>query len=138
MEGNRYIDFASGIAVLSTGHNHPKVVAAVRANWRSSATCFQGHPYPGYIELAEKLNALVPGPTPKAHPLPLHRRRGGGERHQDARAHTGRSGTIAFKGLPRPHHDGDGAHRQGGALQDRLRPLPGRGLSPALPADYLG
>ena len=66
VEGNRYIDFASGIAVLNTGHNHPKVVAAVREQLEKfSHTCFQVTPYPGYIELAEKLNALVPGPTPK-------------------------------------------------------------------------
>ena len=66
VEGNRYIDFASGIAVLNTGHNHPKVVAAVREQLEKfSHTCFQVTPYPGYIELAEKLNALMPGPTPK-------------------------------------------------------------------------
>jgi len=32
-EGNRYIDFASGIAVLNTGHRHPKVIDAVKAQW---------------------------------------------------------------------------------------------------------
>ena len=41
VEGNRYIDFASGIAVLNTGHNHPKVVAAVREQLEKfSHTCF--------------------------------------------------------------------------------------------------
>ena len=99
VEGNRYIDFASGIAVLNTGHNHPKVVAAVREQLEKfSHTCFQVTPYPGYIELAEKLNALVPGPTPKR-TLFLST---GAEAVENAikiaRAHTGRSGTIAFKG----------------------------------------
>lgn len=61
VEGNRYIDFASGIAVLNTGHLHPKVVAAVeRQLARFSHTCFQVTPYDTYVELAEKLNALVP------------------------------------------------------------------------------
>ncbi len=47
VEGNRYIDFASGIAVLNTGHNHPKVVAAVRAQLEKfSHTCFQVTPTP--------------------------------------------------------------------------------------------
>ena len=99
VEGNRYIDFASGIAVLNTGHNHPKVVAAVREQLEKfSHTCFQVTPYPGYIELAEKLNALMPGPTPKR-TLFLST---GAEAVENAikiaRAHTKRSGVIAFGG----------------------------------------
>lgn len=47
VEGNRYIDFASGIAVLNTGHNHPKVVAAVREQLEKfSHTCFRVTPTP--------------------------------------------------------------------------------------------
>ena len=61
-EGRRYIDFASGIAVLNTGHGHPRVVAAVKAQIDAfSHTCHQVVPYESYVELAERLNAAVPG-----------------------------------------------------------------------------
>ncbi len=45
VEGRRYIDFASGIAVLNTGHNHPRVIAAVKAQLeRFTHSCFQVTP----------------------------------------------------------------------------------------------
>ena len=140
VEGNRYIDFASGIAVLNTGHNHPKVVAAVRGQLEKfSHTCFQVTPYSGYIELAEKLNALVPGPTPKR-TLFLST---GAEAVENAikiaRAHTGRSGTIAFKG---GFH---GRTMMGMALTGKVvpyktgfGPFPGEVYHLPFPADYLG
>ncbi|MBI3451770.1 MAG: 4-aminobutyrate--2-oxoglutarate transaminase [Rhodospirillales bacterium] len=66
VEGKRYIDFASGIAVLNIGHNHPKVMAAVAAQMEKfSHTCFQVTPYENYVRLADRLNKLAPGPTPK-------------------------------------------------------------------------
>ena len=66
VEGRRYIDFASGIAVVNTGHLHPKVKAAVGAELeKMSHVCFQVTPYESYVALAERLNALVPGDTPK-------------------------------------------------------------------------
>jgi len=66
VEGNRYIDFASGIAVLNTGHRHPRLVAAIEEQLgHFTHTAYQVVPYPGYIELAEKVNDLVPGPGPK-------------------------------------------------------------------------
>lgn len=62
VEGKRYIDFAGGIAVVNTGHCHPKVVAAVAAQMqRFTHTCFQVLPYEPYVALAERLNALAPG-----------------------------------------------------------------------------
>lgn len=140
VEGNRYIDFASGIAVLNTGHNHPKVVAAVREQLEKfSHTCFQVTPYSGYIKLAEKLNALVPGPTPKR-TLFLST---GAEAVENAikiaRAHTGRSGTIAFKG---GFH---GRTMMGMALTGKVvpyktgfGPFPGEVYHLPFPADYLG
>src|SRR3954469_10649796 len=60
--GRRYIDFAGGIAVLNTGHRHPRVMAAVQAQMeRFTHTCFQVVAYDSYVELAERLNALAPG-----------------------------------------------------------------------------
>ena len=61
VEDRRYIDFGGGIAVVNTGHRHPKVVAAVRKQLDAyTHTAFQIVPYEPYIELCEKLNALAP------------------------------------------------------------------------------
>ena len=61
-DGNRWIDFAAGIAVVNTGHRHPKVMAAVKAQLdRFTHTCHQVVPYENYVALAERLNDLVPG-----------------------------------------------------------------------------
>ena len=66
VDGRRYIDFAGGIAVLNTGHRHPKVMAAVAEQLkRFTHTAFQVMPYESYIVLAEKLNDLAPGDMPK-------------------------------------------------------------------------
>ena len=55
VEGNRYIDLAAGIAVTNTGHNHPKVIAAVEAQLkRFSHTCFQVTPYDVYVAACER------------------------------------------------------------------------------------
>ncbi len=72
VEGKRYIDFAGGIAVLNTGHRHPRIMQAVRDQLdRFTHTCFQVVPYDSYVELAERLNALAPinGPA-KSQPSP--------------------------------------------------------------------
>jgi 4-aminobutyrate aminotransferase/(S)-3-amino-2-methylpropionate transaminase len=66
VEGRRYIDFAAGIAVLNTGHLHPRVAAAVSEQLtKLSHACFQVTPYESYVRLAEELNDLAPGPEPK-------------------------------------------------------------------------
>lgn len=66
IEGNRYIDFAAGIAVVNTGHCHPHVMAAVTEQMgRFTHTCHQVLPYENYVRLAERLNAAVPGDFPK-------------------------------------------------------------------------
>jgi len=66
VEGRRYVDFASGISVLNTGHVHPKVAEAIaRQLEKLTHTCFQVTPYESYIALAEGLNALAPGAGPK-------------------------------------------------------------------------
>ena len=62
VEGRRYIDFSSGIAVVNTGHRHPKVIEAVKAQLdRFTHTCHQVVPYESYVRLAERLNAMLPG-----------------------------------------------------------------------------
>jgi 4-aminobutyrate aminotransferase len=62
VEGRRYIDFGSGIAVLNTGHRHPRVVEAIRAQLDCfTHTAYQVVPYESAVLLAERLNRLTPG-----------------------------------------------------------------------------
>ncbi len=99
VEGKRFIDFASGIAVLNTGHLHPKVKAAVSAELeKMSHVCFQVTPYERYVQVAERLNALVPGKTPKKTLLLTTGAEAVENAVKIARAHTGRAAVIAFSG----------------------------------------
>ena len=64
-DGNRYLDFAAGIAVASTGHSHPEVVAAIRAqSERFLHMCATDFFYENVVELAEGLARRAPGPGP--------------------------------------------------------------------------
>jgi 4-aminobutyrate aminotransferase len=99
IEGRRYIDFAGGIAVLNTGHVHPKVQAAIAAQLqRFTHSCYQVVPYSEYVHLAERINAIVPisGAVKSAFFST------GAEAVENAikiaRSHTKRSGVIAFGG----------------------------------------
>jgi len=99
VEGKRYIDFASGIAVLNTGHMHPRVVAAVRDQLdHFSHTCFQITPYENYVTLCDRLNRLAPGPSPKKTILLSTGAEAAENAVKIARAHTRRPGIIAFSG----------------------------------------
>ena len=99
VEGNRFIDFAGGIAVLNTGHRHPKIVEAVKAQLdRFTHTCAMVTPYESFVTLAERLNALVPGPTPKKTAFFTTGAEAVENAVKIARAHTGRPGVIAFSG----------------------------------------
>ncbi|TBW39058.1 4-aminobutyrate--2-oxoglutarate transaminase [Siculibacillus lacustris] len=99
VEGKRYVDFAGGIAVLNTGHRHPRVMAAVQRQLeRFTHTAFQVIAYESYIELAERLNARAPFSGPAKTIFFTT----GGEALENAvkiaRAATGRSGVITFTG----------------------------------------
>ena len=99
VEGKRYIDFGSGIAVVNTGHCHPKVTAAVKAQVENfSHTCLMVTPYESAVTLAEGINAALLGPTPKKTIFVTT----GGEAVENAvkiaRSYTGRSGVISFNG----------------------------------------
>ena len=99
IEGNEVIDFAAGIAVLNTGHRHPKVVAAVAEQLQAfTHTAYQIVPYESYVSLAERINDLAPidGPAKTAFFTT------GAEAVENAvkiaRAYTGRPGLITFGG----------------------------------------
>jgi len=99
VEGKRFIDFAGGIAVLNTGHRHPKVMEAVKAQLeRFTHTCAMVTPYDSFVELAEKLNALVPGPSPKKTAFFTTGAEAVENAVKVARAATGRPGVVAFSG----------------------------------------
>lgn len=99
VDGKRYIDFAAGIAVLNTGHRHPRVLEAVTKQLeRFTHSCFHVAPYESYLQLAERLNRLTPGDFPKKTLFVTT----GAEAVENAikisRHATGRAGIIAFSG----------------------------------------
>jgi 4-aminobutyrate aminotransferase len=99
VEGRRYLDFAGGIAVLNTGHCHPRVVAAVQAQVENFAhTCYQVLPYASYVELAEKINQRTPGTWVKKTAFWSTGAEAVENAIKIARAATGRPGVIAFDG----------------------------------------
>ncbi|HTP40423.1 MAG TPA: 4-aminobutyrate--2-oxoglutarate transaminase [Steroidobacteraceae bacterium] len=99
VEGKRYIDFGSGIAVLNVGHLHPRVVAAVQAQVvKLNHSAFQVTPYENYVQLAERLNRLAPGSTPKKTMLFSTGAEAVENALKLARFHTRRSAVIAFTG----------------------------------------
>ena len=99
VEGQRFIDFAGGIAVMNSGHGHPKVVAAIEAQLKKfTHTCYQVVPYESYIALAEKLNALTPGSHAKKTALFSTGAEAIENAIKIARSYTKRSGVIAFSG----------------------------------------
>ncbi|MDO5104105.1 MAG: 4-aminobutyrate--2-oxoglutarate transaminase [Lautropia sp.] len=99
VEGQRYIDFAGGIAVLNTGHLHPGVVDAVKAQLdRFTHTCFQVLAYESYVALAEQLNDIAPGDFAKKTLLVTTGAEAVENAVKIARAYTNRPGIIAFGG----------------------------------------
>jgi 4-aminobutyrate aminotransferase len=99
VDGRRFIDFAAGIAVVNTGHRHPRVMEAVAQQAQAFAhTCFHVASYESYVRLAERLNALVPGDFAKKTVF----LNSGAEAVENAikiaRYHTKRSAVIAFSG----------------------------------------
>jgi len=99
VEGNRYIDFAAGIAVCNTGHRHPKIVAAIRAQLDLfTHTAYQIVPYESYVSLAEKIVARAPGDYAKKAAFFTTGAEAVENAVKIARAATGRPGVIAFTG----------------------------------------
>jgi 4-aminobutyrate aminotransferase/(S)-3-amino-2-methylpropionate transaminase len=99
VEGKRYIDFGTGIAVCSAGHSHPKIKAAVAEQLENfSHSCVMVTPYDSSVRLAEKLNELAPGPSRKKSIFVTTGAEAVENTIKIARAYTGRRGVIAFNG----------------------------------------
>lgn len=99
VEGRAYIDFTAGIAVLNTGHRHPKIVAAIKAQLdRFTHTAYQIVPYESAVSLMERINALVPIAGDKKTAFFTTGAEAVENAVKIARFHTKRSGVIAFSG----------------------------------------
>ncbi|MDM3352626.1 4-aminobutyrate transaminase [Citrobacter sp. Cb007] len=99
IEGNQYIDFAAGIAVLNTGHRHPRLVQVVEAQLQAfTHTAYQIVPYESYVSLAEKINAVAPIDGKRKTTFFTTGAEAVENAVKIARAHTGRPGVIAFGG----------------------------------------
>jgi 4-aminobutyrate aminotransferase len=99
IEGRRFIDFAGGIAVLNTGHVHPKIQAAISQQLeRFTHSCYQVIPYTEYVSLAERINAIAPIAGEKKTAFFSTGAEAVENAIKIARSATKRSGVIAFGG----------------------------------------
>jgi 4-aminobutyrate aminotransferase / (S)-3-amino-2-methylpropionate transaminase / 5-aminovalerate transaminase len=97
-DGNRFIDFAGGIGTLNTGHRHPAVVAAAKAQLdRLIHTSFQVAAYEPYLDAAERLNAMTPGDFPKKTMFVNSGAEAVENAIKIARIHTGRPAVLCFE-----------------------------------------
>jgi 4-aminobutyrate aminotransferase/(S)-3-amino-2-methylpropionate transaminase len=129
-DGNRLIDFGGGIGVVNTGHRHPAVVEAVRAQLdRYAHVCFPVSTYEPYVELAERLNRLAPG----HHDKRTFMVNSGAEAVENAvkvaRAYTGRAAVVCFE------HGFHGRTNLALALTSKVVPYK-RGFGPFAPEVY--
>lgn len=98
-DGKKYLDFVGGIGVLNTGHNHPTVVSAVRAQLeRITHAAFQVAGYDVYLDLAERLNKLLGGTGPNKSAFFTTGAEAVENAIKMARAYRGVPGVIAFDG----------------------------------------
>ena len=129
-DGNRLIDFGGGIGVVNTGHRHPGVVEAVRAQLdRFAHVCFPVSTYEPYVELAERLNHLAPG----THDKRTFMVNSGAEAVENAvkvaRAFTGRPAIVCFE------HGFHGRTNLAMALTSKVMPYK-KGFGPFAPEVY--
>jgi len=97
VEGQEYIDFGGGIAVMNVGHSHPKVVKAIKDQAEKfTHTCFMVSPYDSAVKLAKKICEAVPGDTPKAAMFVNSGAEAVENAVKIARYYTKKSGIIAF------------------------------------------
>lgn len=98
-DGRRYIDFVGGIGVMNVGHNHPRVMAAMREQLeKATHTAFQVVMYESYIRLAQGLSELAPGAGPKKAIFFSTGAEAVENAVKIAREHTGRPAVISFRG----------------------------------------
>ena len=130
VEGQEYIDFGGGIAVMNVGHSHPKVVKAIQEQAaKFTHTCFMVSPYESTVKLAEKLCNAVPGDSPKAAMFANSGAEAVENAVKIARYYTQKQGVIAFDG---GFH---GRTLMGMTLTSKIKPYK-FGLGPFAPEVY--
>jgi len=130
VDGNRLIDFASGISVTNVGSSAPRVIAAVTEQLdRFTHTCFQVTPYTGYVEVCERLNELTPGVHDKRSFLVNSGAEAVENAVKIARYATGRSAVVAFD------HGFHGRTLMGMSLTGKAMPYK-QGFGPFAPEVY--
>jgi len=98
VDGREYIDFAGGIGTVNVGHNHPRVVEAIRAqSERFLHVCWHVAMYEEYVRLAERLNELVPMTGPQKTVFFNSGAEAGENAVKIARAFTGRKAVVGFE-----------------------------------------
>ena len=130
VDGNRFLDFSAGIAVVATGHCHPRVVQAIQEQAAElihmSGTDFY---YEGLAKLAAKLSQLAPGAGGKK----IYFGNSGTEAIEAAmklaRFHTGRDKFIAFLGA---FH----GRTMGSLSLTASKPVQRKGFGPLIPGVY--
>jgi 4-aminobutyrate aminotransferase/(S)-3-amino-2-methylpropionate transaminase len=130
VDGNRLIDFGGGIGVVNTGHRHPGVVDAVRAQLDCFAhVCFPVSTYEPYVALAERLNRVTPG----SHEKRTFFVNSGAEAVENAvkvaRVFTGRQAVVCFE------HGFHGRTNLAMALTSKVVPYK-KGFGPFAPEVY--
>jgi 4-aminobutyrate aminotransferase / (S)-3-amino-2-methylpropionate transaminase / 5-aminovalerate transaminase len=129
-DGNRLIDFGGGIGVVNTGHRHPGVVEAVRAQLdRFAHVCFPVSTYEPYVELAERLNRITPGTHEKRTFLVNTGAEAVENAVKVARAFTGRPAIVGFE------HGFSGRTNLAMALTSKVMPYK-KGFGPFAPEIY--
>ena len=96
-DGNKYLDWSTGIAVMNIGHSHPKVLEAVKKQVDTfQHLCFAVGMNETFIELCERLGEIAPGPSPKKTFLINSGAEAVENAVKVARAYTGRQGIVSF------------------------------------------
>jgi 4-aminobutyrate aminotransferase len=98
VDGNRYLDFAAGIAVASTGHSHPQVVKAIQKQAEQFIHISSDFYHPKWVELGEKLNEIAPFEEQAVSFMTNSGTESVEAAIKLARYHTGRSQFIGFLG----------------------------------------
>jgi 4-aminobutyrate aminotransferase len=98
VDGNRFLDFAAGIAVVSTGHSHPKVVKAIQDQVEKFIHISSDFYHENWIKLGEELNRIAPFEEPAVSFMTNSGTESVEAAIKLARYHTGRTEFIGFLG----------------------------------------
>ncbi len=98
VDGNRFLDFAAGIAVTATGHSHPGVVDAIKKQADKFLHISSDFYHPIWVELAERLDKIAPFKEKAASFMTNSGTESVEAAIKLARYHTGRSNFIGFLG----------------------------------------